>query len=501
MVLSVASLTVGVGIKSKAGEGPKAKATYDSRHGGQGTLDTDDTQNMFNITDVIQRANRGPEPSPVLVLKEEQVLVDRIGAEKLAKGAMKTHLNVVNAANQKHIPVNYEGEIPREYWTKAIQDLHPLSVYYMGGVNIAAALKYDVQGEVGIVIETLISNVGPAYTLTGIGSITPLAGVHSIFAYKRTDRRVVQGTGQRVSVDLVDGSIPNGLLQTYLAIVKQRIEEYFKLPYPRPGVQCVIQFQIEKDGTINSSSIKIVNPSGFSNLDSLAVQTLVSTRLPPLYDGMKTESLPVIVTFRSVGDTKADSDHGKTVSEADKREAENLAARGWRLWNQRKLAEAEEAFKKAVEKDPTRTNAWNGLGWAQQNQGKPLNAKYSFEQCLKLDPKHPAALNGLGWIAKGEGKTDEAIGYWKRAVDAAPGATAALAGLADTYLDQKNYPRSRAVLRAVAQGRTRQRPGAARAGKGPRRRRPASRRSVRPILNIGSPSSRIPMHQGSRRSM
>ena len=94
-----------------------------------------------------------------------------------------------------------------------------------------------------------------------------------------------------------NGSILNGLAQTYFAIVLQRIEENFKLPYTRPGVQCMIQFMIEKDGTINSSSIKIIKPSGFTNLDTLAVQALEVTKLPPLYDGMKINSLPVILTF------------------------------------------------------------------------------------------------------------------------------------------------------------------------------------------------------------
>jgi tetratricopeptide (TPR) repeat protein len=125
-----------------------------------------------------------------------------------------------------------------------------------------------------------------------------------------------------------------------------------------------------------------------------------------------------------------------------KRAGESLAANGWRLWGQRKLVEAEKAFKEVVEKDPTYANAWNGLGWSQFNQGKPLNAKVSFEKCLEIEPEHPAALNGLGWIAKGQGKTDEAIGHWDKAVAAAPTGTAALNGLATTYMELKQYDKA-----------------------------------------------------------
>jgi tetratricopeptide (TPR) repeat protein len=127
----------------------------------------------------------------------------------------------------------------------------------------------------------------------------------------------------------------------------------------------------------------------------------------------------------------------KPVSEADKRESELLAAKGWRLWQQQKLPEAQETFTKATEKDPANANAWNGLGWSQWTQGLSLNANFSFEKCIALDPKHPAALNGLGQIAKSEGKIEKAIGYWESST--APQATGPMMGLAETYMELKKY--------------------------------------------------------------
>jgi TonB family protein len=91
------------------------------------------------------------------------------------------------------------------------------------------------------------------------------------------------------------GSILSSLAQTYFAIVLQKIEENFKLPYSRPGVQCLVQFQIEKTGQI--TNIQVVKSSGFPNLDNLAVQALQMTRLPALYDGIQAPSLPVSLTF------------------------------------------------------------------------------------------------------------------------------------------------------------------------------------------------------------
>ncbi len=72
---------------------------------------------------------------------------------------------------------------------------------------------------------------------------------------------------------------------------------------------------------------------------------------------------------------KTTSTKEPTVSSKDKRAAENLSANGWQLWGQRKLAEAQKVFERAVGKDPGNANAWNGLGWSQFNQGKNLKAK------------------------------------------------------------------------------------------------------------------------------
>ena len=127
---------------------------------------------------------------------------------------------------------------------------------------------------------------------------------------------------------------------------------------------------------------------------------------------------------------------------AGKAPADVLAARAWRLWGQRKFAEAEKLFTQAVRMDPKLANAWNGLGWAQFNQGNRPGAKTAFARCLALEPKHAGALNGLGWIAKALGKTAEAITHWEKAVQAEPAGTAALNGLATTHLELKQYDKA-----------------------------------------------------------
>lgn len=136
----------------------------------------------------------------------------------------------------------------------------------------------------------------------------------------------------------------------------------------------------------------------------------------------------------------------------DRQAAEDLANEGWRLWRERKLADAEANFEEAVGKDPTFANAWNGLGWSQLNQGKPANAREAFAKAVACDPKHAAALNGLGWIARGEGNAAEAIAYWEQAVAALPTATAAWNGLATIYTEQGRYDEAAAAYQAWLRG-------------------------------------------------
>ena len=124
---------------------------------------------------------------------------------------------------------------------------------------------------------------------------------------------------------------------------------------------------------------------------------------------------------------------------ADQGQAEpkqNLGAEGWKLWQERRFADAEEKFEEAVSVDPKSVNSWNGLGWSRLNQGKTESALDAFEKCLELEPKMPAALNGMGQSFLGLGKLDDAKEYLTKA---APQAPAAWYGLARVTLLQEDY--------------------------------------------------------------
>ncbi|MCF7956774.1 MAG: tetratricopeptide repeat protein [Phycisphaerae bacterium] len=203
--------------------------------------------------------------------------------------------------------------------------------------------------------------------------------------------------------------------------------------YDEKATTCTLPVKLEP-GTAYLLRINAKQYSNFMNLDGVRAQPFVLVFATKDKDGKPTTIPEEMLKF-------AKYINGLNPT-SNKLAAENLAGQGWELWQQRKLAEAEEKFKEAIDKDAGCENAYQGLGWAQLNQGKKANAKDSFEKCIKLNANNSAALNGLGWIGHGEGKTDEAIEWWEKAVKAQPGATASLNGLTQVYMERKDYEKA-----------------------------------------------------------
>lgn len=115
------------------------------------------------------------------------------------------------------------------------------------------------------------------------------------------------------------------------------------------------------------------------------------------------------------------------------------AETGWRLWEERRLAEAEATFQETVKNEPKDANAWNDLGWTLFNSGKITKAVPAFEKAVALEPNQPGALNGLGQIALAQGDYGKAEEYLLRAAPAAP---AAWFGLTRIYLLQAQFDKA-----------------------------------------------------------
>ena len=99
-----------------------------------------------------------------------------------------------------------------------------------------------------------------------------------------------------------------------------------------------------------------------------------------------------------------------------------------------KRDEAQVAFKRAAELDPTAGLPYNDMAYNELNTGKQDDAIAHFKRYTELSPKEANAQDSLGEALLMGGKYDEAEGAFKRAIDLNPKFLGAYDGLGLTRL-------------------------------------------------------------------
>ncbi len=122
------------------------------------------------------------------------------------------------------------------------------------------------------------------------------------------------------------------------------------------------------------------------------------------------------------------------------------ADEAWRLWQARRMGEAQVKFSEAVKLAPGEVGLWNGLGWTSLHSGKPAEAEQAFQKALELDPNYGGARNGLGQLYLTLKKYDLAE---TNLLQAAPQAPAAWTGLAQLYLLQGKFEQAETWARRL----------------------------------------------------
>jgi tetratricopeptide (TPR) repeat protein len=84
-----------------------------------------------------------------------------------------------------------------------------------------------------------------------------------------------------------------------------------------------------------------------------------------------------------------------------------------------RIDEAEQAFRRIIDRDPLHAPALNYLGYMLADRGLRLpEAVALIERALKIDPDNPAYLDSLGWALFKQGKADEAEPPLRKAAEA-----------------------------------------------------------------------------------
>jgi tetratricopeptide (TPR) repeat protein len=95
--------------------------------------------------------------------------------------------------------------------------------------------------------------------------------------------------------------------------------------------------------------------------------------------------------------------------------------RGVELRGRGRLDGAIAEYRKAIELDPTYTQAYVNLGVALHLRGRPSEAAAVYRKALALEPGRANALCALGAALRDQGKLDEAVAAYRRALEVDPG--------------------------------------------------------------------------------
>ena len=113
------------------------------------------------------------------------------------------------------------------------------------------------------------------------------------------------------------------------------------------------------------------------------------------------------------------------------RDAATLAAEAWKAVEERRYADAYDAFMAAGKQAPKEPTLWLGAGFSAWMLGRADDAEDWLERALELNPRLSQASELLGELQYRAGRTREAIATYEAALKLAPGSTVFASKLAE----------------------------------------------------------------------
>jgi Flp pilus assembly protein TadD len=86
----------------------------------------------------------------------------------------------------------------------------------------------------------------------------------------------------------------------------------------------------------------------------------------------------------------------------------------------RRLGEAEDACRRAIELAPEMPTCWNNLGIVHADQGRRAEAADCFRQAVSIKPDFADAWFNLGKALQSDGRREEALAQFRKAIDLQP---------------------------------------------------------------------------------
>jgi Flp pilus assembly protein TadD len=124
---------------------------------------------------------------------------------------------------------------------------------------------------------------------------------------------------------------------------------------------------------------------------------------------------------------------------------------GIAMHNQGKEADAEAAFRKAIQLNSDYALAHYNLGVVLVAQGKQLEAEAAYRTAIQLKPDYPEAHNNLGSVLVDQGKLPEAEAACRKAIQLKPDLVQAHSNLGIALAGQAKLAEAEAALRKAIQ--------------------------------------------------
>ena len=127
----------------------------------------------------------------------------------------------------------------------------------------------------------------------------------------------------------------------------------------------------------------------------------------------------------------------KNLAEEEKRrqlaEAKRLNNAGVMAYHNGQYEKGLELFKKAIELDPSFTEAYNNLGLTYTETNQEERATEAFRKAIELSPEMSAAYNNLGYVFYRLGSYEEAIEMYNEAIGRSKDSSSAYTNLGNAY--------------------------------------------------------------------
>jgi DNA-binding transcriptional MerR regulator len=107
------------------------------------------------------------------------------------------------------------------------------------------------------------------------------------------------------------------------------------------------------------------------------------------------------------------------------------------------LDRAEEAYRSALQLDPSLANAITNLGNVRFRRGLVDEAVELYRQALRIDPAQPEAAYNLGFLAYERAEVDDAVRWFEQALEHDPSFADAHFNLAMAYQEMGRVPEAR----------------------------------------------------------